>query len=82
MAEKEQELVAFQTENGALQLRKDINEETVWASVKQIASIFDIDRFMVLRHISNILKDGEMNNEVACSIFAHTTQNYALLDIN
>lgn len=39
MAKKEQELVVFQTNSGALQLRKDIDEETVWASVKQIASI-------------------------------------------
>lgn len=78
MAKKEQELVVFQTNSGALQLRKDIDEETVWASVKQIASIFDIDRSVVSRHITNILKDGELDEKVVCAKFAHTTQHGAI----
>lgn len=80
MTKKQQELVVFQTENGSLQLRKDVDEETVWASVKQIASIFDIDRSVVSRHIANILKDGELNKNRVCAKFAHTTQHGALSD--
>lgn len=54
-------------------VRKDVNEETVWASVMQIAFIFDIGRSVVSRHISNILKDSELDKEVICAQFAHTT---------
>lgn len=61
MAEKEQELVVFQTENGALQLRKDINEETFWANQSDISRLFDRDQSVISRHIRNILKSKEVD---------------------
>lgn len=78
MAKEQQELAIFQTAKGALQLRKDMDQETVWASQKQIAAIFDIDRTVVSRHISNILKDGELDEKEVCAKFAHTTQHGSL----
>lgn len=33
---------------------------------------------MVSRHISNILKDGELDEKVVCAKFAHTTQHGAI----
>ena len=74
----EKELIIYQLENGALELRADYSAETVWASQKQIADIFDIDRTVVSRHINNIFKDSELDEKVVCADFAHTTSHGAL----
>jgi len=64
--------------SGELELKVSVENETVWATIKEIALIFDIDRSVVSRHIKNIFKDGELDEKVVCANFAHTTQHGAL----
>ncbi|MCF6310127.1 MAG: virulence protein RhuM/Fic/DOC family protein [Sulfurimonas sp.] len=68
----------FQAENGAIEFRGDNKHETIWASQKQIAELFTIDRTVVSRHIKNIFKDDELDKKVVCAKFAHTTSHGAL----
>lgn len=65
------EVVEFK--NGELTLDVSVtpNDETVWLSQKQIASLFGIDRTVVGRHIRNIFKSGELDEESMCANFAH-----------
>ncbi len=65
-------------ENGEIELKVSVDNETIWATIKDIASIFDIDRSVVSRHIKNIFKDGELDEKVVCANFAHTTKHGAL----
>lgn len=53
----------YQTPKGALELRSDIAHETIWATQAQIATLFDIDRSVVTKHIGNILKSGEVDEK-------------------
>ena len=64
--------------SGELELNIPIKDETIWATVKDITNIFDIDRSVVSRHIKNIFKDGELDEKVVCANFAHTTKHGAL----
>jgi hypothetical protein len=68
----------YQAKNGAIELKFDDKKETVWASQKQIAEIFGIDRSVVTKHIKNIFKDGEVKEKEVCAIFAHTTKHGAI----
>lgn len=74
----EKEIAIYQTEDGALELITDNRSETVWATVKQIAALYNIDRSVASRHIKNILKSGELDEKVVCAKFAHTTQHGAI----
>lgn len=69
------ELAVFQAQDGAITLKKDLDVETIWASKKQIAEIFGVDRSVVSRHIKNIFEDQELNDQVVCAKFAHTTKH-------
>ena len=71
-------LIIYQTKNGAIELKGDFNIETMWASQKQIADIFGVDRSVITRHIKNIFKDKELNKKVVCAKFAHTTLHGAI----
>jgi len=73
-----QKLAIYQAKNGAIELRRDVSTDTIWASKKQIATIFGVDRSVVSRHIKNIFQDKELEKKVVCAKFAHTTQHGAL----
>lgn len=76
--ENNNELAIYQLQNGALELRTDKLQETIWANKNQIATIFNIDRSVVSRHIKNIFNDAELNEKVVCAKFTHTTIHGAI----
>ena len=55
-----EEAVIYQSKNGALQLKADIKQDTIWATLMQIAELFDTDKSGISRHINNIYKEGEL----------------------
>lgn len=55
-----------------------MKDETVWLSLEQLATLFDRDRTVIKRHINNILKEKELNENEVCAKFAHTTKHGAL----
>jgi len=57
------ELIIYQTADGAIELKGDLSHETLWASQQQIVDIFGIDQSVVSRHIRNIFKSGEVSQE-------------------
>ena len=71
-------LEIYQGENGAIEFKGDTKNQTVWASVKDISNIFEIDRSVVSRHIKNIFKDEELDKDMVCAKFAHTTSHGAI----
>ncbi len=70
--------IIFQAKNGAIELRGDITKETLWATQAQIAELFETERSVVTKHIKNIFKDSELDQEVVCAKIAHTTSHGAL----
>ena len=61
---KKNNLVIYQAKSGAIELRGDFERETIWATQAQIAEIFDIDRSVATKHIRNIIKGGELDEEI------------------
>lgn len=55
--------------DGKLEIEVKINPEqnTVWLSQQQMAELFSVDRTRVVRHISNIYKDGELDRVSTCA---------------
>ena len=54
------ELLIYQAENGALQLKADADQDTLWATQKQIADLFSVNTPAINKHIKNILDSGEL----------------------
>jgi death-on-curing family protein len=78
MKQEEKTLAIFQAKNGAIELKKDFDNENFWANKKDIAQIFGIDRSVVSRHIKNIFNDEELDKNMVCAKFAHTTKHGSL----
>ena len=48
-------------ENGNVELKLSVKDESVWLRQNQIAEIFNKDRTVITRHINNIFKDKEVD---------------------
>jgi death-on-curing family protein len=78
MKNSENQLTIYQAENGALELRADAAQETIWANMDQLARLFERDKSVISRHIKNIFAEQELNKEVVIAFFATTTQHGAI----
>ncbi|MCQ2289417.1 MAG: virulence protein RhuM/Fic/DOC family protein [Muribaculaceae bacterium] len=56
-------IVIYTSEDGNTQLNVQLQEETVWLSVKQMSSLFAKEESNIRRHILNVFKEGELERE-------------------
>ena len=47
-----------------------LKDDTVWIDAHAIAKIFGVDRTVIVKHIGNIYKTGELNAAVTCAKIA------------
>jgi hypothetical protein len=50
----------YQLENGKTEISVHLERESVWLSLNQIVDLFERDKSVISRHISNIFKEGEL----------------------
>lgn len=72
------EILLYTTPNGKVKVEIYLQNETIWLTQQKIADLFGVDRTVVTKHIGNIFKSGELNEQVVCANFAHTTQHGAI----
>lgn len=65
----------YHSQDGSVQLNVKLENETVWLTQSQMAELFGKDRTTINRHISNIFKEGELDERLVCAKNAHT-KNY------
>ena len=54
----------------SVQVLIDKHHNTIWATQKSIAELFDVNKSSVSRHISNIYKEGELSKDMTVAKFA------------
>ena len=78
------DLVRFTDNDFELDVRADSENETVWLTQDEMATLFDVDRTRITRHINNIIKDGELNEKsnVRKTHFANSDKPVAIYDLD
>ena len=69
------EIVLFTDGDLNLEVQIDSKQETVWLTQTQISELFQRDRTVIVRHINNIFKEGELDKDSVCANFAHTASD-------
>ena len=69
------EMIIYQTEDGLTKVNVTFEEETVWLTIDQMATLFQRDRSVIGKHVRNILKEGELQKESVWANFAHTADD-------
>jgi len=57
------EIIIYQTKQGEIEFKGDIQKETLWANLQQIADLFETNKSGISRHINNIYKSKELERE-------------------
>jgi len=59
---EENKIVIYQTEDGQTQIDVRLENDTVWLTQAQMAELFQKDQSVVARHISNAVREGELED--------------------
>lgn len=65
----------FISQDGQLQLTVAVDTETVWLTQAEICVLFDRERSVITKHINNVFKEGELERDSVCAIFARTADD-------
>ncbi len=69
------EFLTFTAEAGADSVEVLYAKENVWATQDMISLLYGIDRSGVSKHLGNIFKDGELDENSVCAKFARTASD-------
>ena len=72
------QLFIYQTPDGSIKLDVRLEDETVWLTQAQMAELFGKGRSTITEHIRNIFLEGELDENVVCRDFRHTTPHGAI----
>lgn len=78
------QLVKFEDNDFTLDVRADVENNTVWLTQDEMSSLFCSDRTRITRHISNIFKDGELDEKsnVRKTHFPHSDRPVKLYNLD
>ena len=62
----------YKIHEGEVVFRVDADKETIWTTQEQLSNLFGVDRTVIGRHLRNIFRDGELDENSVCAKIAHT----------
>lgn len=64
----EKNIIFYENEEGQIKIEVILQDENVWLNVNAIASLFDVQRPAIVKHVNNIYKEEELDKNSTCSI--------------
>lgn len=61
------EIQIYKTATGT-EIQVKLDKETIWLDAHLLASLFEVNRPAIVKHIQNIYKSGELDEKATCSI--------------
>ncbi len=83
----DREIILFKDDDIELQVQVTPEQDTVWLTQDQMSELFDKDRSVIGRHINNIFKEGELDENTSVQILHrskmknHRPPQYYNLDV-
>jgi prophage maintenance system killer protein len=69
------QIFIYQTPDGQTTVDVKLEKDTIWLTQKQIAELFGTQRPAITKHLSNIFKTKELEEDSVCSILEHTADD-------
>ena len=71
----ENNIVIYTDEENNVKVEVMLQNENVWLNIESLTKLFKIDRTGITRHINNIYKDEELEENSTCAKIAHMGNN-------
>ena len=69
------DFLVFTRDAGENGIEVRVQNGDVWLTQKAISQLFDVDRSVITKHLSNIFKEGELDENSVCAKFAQTADD-------
>ena len=69
MEQPTSEFIIFKTQDEKISVDVRLNDDTVWLTQEQMATLFDKARTTIAEHILNVFKEGELDEKATCRKF-------------
>lgn len=69
------DFLLYTTPNGSVKVEIFLHNETIWLSQEKIAHLFGVKRPAITKHLINIFKNNELDENLVCSIMEHTAND-------
>jgi hypothetical protein len=76
------EILIYQNTEGSIRIDVRLEEETVWLTQAQMGLLFNKNKRTISEHISNIFKEGELNEHSVVRNFRTTASDGKTYDVN
>ena len=73
--EGKSQFLIYQTEDGLTKISVKLEDENIWLSIDQMAALFGRDKSTISRHIKNIFREGELQQNSVVANFATTASD-------
>ena len=64
------DFLVFTRDAGEDGIEVRVQNGDIWLTQKAISQLFDVDRSVITKHLSNIFKEGELDENSVCAKFA------------
>jgi hypothetical protein len=68
----EGQIIFYSTPEGVTKVEVIYQGETFWLSQRAMADLYGVDRSVITKHVGNIFKSNELDEESVCAKIAHT----------
>lgn len=82
MENNKSEIVLYKSEDGTVKIDVLMQDENVWLTQDQMASLFDRDKSVISRHISRIFKDRELDSNSVVAKNATTASDGKVYNVD
>ena len=73
---EDNKIIIYQTEDGQTRIDVRLENDTVWLTQAQMADLFQKDQSVIARHISNVFKEGELDDKSNMHFLHNTIYKY------
>ena len=70
-------ILLYQADDGRTKIEVRMAGETVWLSIHQMAELFQRDRSVISKHITNVYEEGELRQDQTCAKLAQVQREGA-----
>ena len=69
------EIIFYTTPDGVIKVEVVFREETFWLDQRSLAELYGVDRSVISKHIGNIFRSNELQENSVCAKIAHTAHD-------
>ena len=69
------QIAFYQTDDGKIELKVRMEQDSVWLRQEQMSELFGRERSVITKHLRNVFAEGELGADSVCANFAHTAED-------